>query len=176
MDPPPNLMKANRALELLVAILCCVRPLSPEAIAALGGASAGKLPVSNAAIRVTNTTSTDFYRALQLQPDIRVGQLPNSEQSLPSKQILRAPGRQLQFGGRPVDLALSPDGRTVFIKNMTNLLVVEAASWSLRQTLNYPASGASMHGIAVSRDSSHVYVTGANNELYDWAALFEWRP
>jgi YVTN family beta-propeller protein len=26
-----------------------------------------------------------------------------------------------------------------------------------------------MHGIAVSRDSSHVYVTGANNELYDWA-------
>ena len=26
-----------------------------------------------------------------------------------------------------------------------------------------------MHGIAVSRDGSHVYVTGAGNELYDWA-------
>ena len=25
-----------------------------------------------------------------------------------------------------------------------------------------------MHGIAVSPDGSHVYVTGAGNELYDW--------
>ena len=191
--------------------------MPPEAIAALGGPGAGKLPPGNAAIRVTNITfnsslvnlgwtgpdglfqvqtapnlshpdwqtisnpssnrslsvpvsgATDFYRVMQLQPDIQVGQLPNSEQSLPSKQILRAPGQQLQFGGRPVDLALSPDGRTVFIKNMSNLLVVDAVSWSLLQTLAYPASGASMHGIAVSRDGSHVYVTGAGNELYDWA-------
>jgi autotransporter-associated beta strand protein/YVTN family beta-propeller protein len=191
--------------------------MSSEAIAALGGASAGKLPAGNAAIRVTNITlnasqinldwtgpeglfqvqtaaslthpdwqaisnansnrflsvpasgPTDFYRVMQLQPDIQVGQLPNSEQSLPSKQILRAPGQQIQFGGRPVDLALSPDGKKAFIKNMSNLLVVDAASWSLLQTLAYPGSGASMHGIAVSRDGSHVYVTGAGNELYDWA-------
>ena len=191
--------------------------MSPQAIAALGGPGAGKLPPGNAAIRVTNVTlnsslvnlgwtgpeglfqvqtaanlshldwqtfsnpssnrslsvpisgPTDFYRVMQLQPDIQVGQLPNSEQSLPSKQILRAPGQQLQFGGRPVDLALSPDGRTVFIKNMSNLLIVDAVSWSLLQMLSYPGSGASMHGIAVSRDGSHVYVTGAGNELYDWA-------
>jgi YVTN family beta-propeller protein/autotransporter-associated beta strand protein len=190
--------------------------MPPEAIAAIGGPGAGKLPSGNAAIRVTNITlnsslvnlgwtgpeglfqvqtaakigqpawqtisnpssnrslsvpasgPTDFYRVMQLQPDIQVGQLPNSEQSLPSKQILRAPGRQIQFGGRPVDLALSPGGRTVFIKNMSNLLVVDAGSWSLLQTLSYPASGASMHGIAVNRDSSHVYVAGASNELYDW--------
>jgi hypothetical protein len=105
---------------------------------------------------------------MQIQPNIQVGQLPNSEQSLPSKQILRAPGRQVQFGGRPVDLALSPDGRTVFIKNMTNLLVMDTISWSLLQTLAYPRSGASMHGIATSKDGSHVYVSGAGTELYDW--------
>jgi len=191
--------------------------MSPEAIAALGGPSAGKLPPGNAAIRVTNITANsslinlgwtgpdgqfqvqttanlshldwqaisnlssnrslsvpmagaaDFYRVMQFQPDIQVGQLPNSEQSLPSKQILRAPGWQLQFSGRPVDLALSPDGKTVFIKNMSNLLVVDAVSWTLLQTLAYPISGASMHGIAVSSSGSHVYVTGAGNELYDWA-------
>ena len=191
--------------------------MAPEAIAALGGPGAGKLPPGNAAILVTNVALNaslmnlgwtgpeglfqvqtaanmghpdwqtisnassnrslsvptsgpiDFFRVMQLQPDIQVGQLPNLEQSLPSKQILRAAGQQLQFGGRPVDLALSPDGRTVFIKNMSNLLVVDAGTWTLMQTLNYPGSGASMHGIAVSRDGSHVYVTGAGNEMYDWA-------
>ena len=126
-------------------------------------------PNSNRSLSIPASGPTDFYRVMQLQPDIQVGQLPNSEQSLPSKQILRAPGQQVQFGGRPVDLALSPDGRTVFIKNMNNLLVVDAVSWWLMQTLAYPASGASMHGIAVSTDGSHVYVTGAGNELYDWA-------
>ena len=190
--------------------------MAPEAIAALGGPDADKLPPGNAAVRVTNITANstlinlgwtgpdgqfqvqtaanlshpdwqavsglssnrslsvqmsgaaDYYRVLRFQPDIQVGQLPNSEQSLPSKQILRAPGSQLQFDGRPVDLALGPNGQTVFIKNMSNLLVVDAASWTLLQTLAYPASGASMHGIAVRSDGSHVYVTGAGNELYDW--------
>ena len=105
---------------------------------------------------------------MQLQPDIQVGQLPNSEQSLPSKQILRAPGQQIQFAGRPVDLVLSPDGRTVFIKNMNNLLVVIAVSWWLMQTLAYPASGASMHGslsaamgrMCMSRAQATSYTTG----------------
>ena len=68
-----------------------------------------------------------------------------------------------------MDLALSPNGQFVYVKNMSSLLVIDAASWKLLQTLNYPASGASMHGIAVSADNSHVYVTGAGNELYEWA-------
>ena len=161
--------------------------MSPEAIAALGGPSAGKLPPGNAAIRVTNITAQLLPRQPGLdrarrsvpgpdrrQPDpsgladrsptraaiapspSRCPAQPTStgscsssptsrsasfrirEQSLPSKQILRAPGQQLQFGGRPVDLALSPDGKTVFIKNMSNLLVVDAASWTLLQTLELP--------------------------------------
>jgi YVTN family beta-propeller protein len=101
-------------------------------------------------------------------PREQVGPLPDGGQSLPSRQILRPAGRRLQFGGRPVDLVLSPDGKTVYVKNMKNLLVVDAASWTLSQTLKYPASGASLHGIAVRRDGSHVYVTGSGDELYDW--------
>jgi DNA-binding beta-propeller fold protein YncE len=68
-----------------------------------------------------------------------------------------------------VDLVLSPDGLTIYIKNLANLLVVDARSWTLRQTLTYPASGASMHGIAINAIGTHVYVTGGGNELYDWA-------
>ncbi len=123
---------------------------------------------SNHTVSVPMSAPRSSYRVMQPQPDIQVGQLPNGEQSLPTKQLLRAAGQRLQFSGRPVDLALSPDGKTLYLKNMSNLLVVDAASWTLRQTLNYPGSGASMHGIAVSRDGAHVYVTGSGGELYDW--------
>jgi autotransporter-associated beta strand protein/YVTN family beta-propeller protein len=125
-------------------------------------------PTTNRTAAVPSGGAEEFYRVAQPRPDIRVGQLPFGEQVIPSKQILRAAGQQVQFNGRPVDLALSPDGRWVFIKNVSSLLVVDAAAWTLRQTLSYPGSGASMHGIAVSPDGSHVYVTGAGNELYDW--------
>lgn len=98
----------------------------------------------------------------------QVGPLPGGGQIIPSRQILHLAGDRLQFSGRPVDLALSPNSRIVLVKNMENLLVVKAASWTLSQTLDYPSNGASMHGIAVRSDGSHVYVTGSGNELYDW--------
>jgi len=98
----------------------------------------------------------------------QVGPLPSGAQVLPSTQVLRIAGRRLEFKGRPVDLALSPDSQTMFVKNMNNLLVVSAASWTLSQTLAYPGSGASLHGIAVSHDGARVYVTGSANELYEW--------
>ena len=125
-------------------------------------------PTTNRALNVGQSNAANFYRVGQYRPDIQVGMLPDGEQSVPTKQILRAAGQSLQFGGRPVDLALSPDGRFVFVKNLNNLLVFDAATWTLLQTAGYPASGASLHGIAVSRNGTHVYVSGAANEVYDW--------
>ncbi len=133
-------------------------------------------PVWQAVATFTNTRNitlpvtgpTSFYRIKQPRSDIRVGQLPFGEQSLPTKQIVRPAGAQAQFPGRPVDLALSPDAGTVYVKNLNNLLVLDATSWAVRQTLSYPGNGASMHGIAVAADGSRIYVTGAGNELYEW--------
>src|SRR5213075_498889 len=79
----------------------------------------------------------NYFRVRQPQSDIAVGQLPDGQQSLPTKQILRAAGQQIQFAGRPVDLALSPDGKTAFVKNMNNLLVVDVPSWGLLTTSAY---------------------------------------
>src|SRR5579872_4188774 len=104
----------------------------------------------------------------ELWPNQQVGSSPSEAQVLPSTQILRIAGQRLQFQGRPVDLALAPDGKTVFVKNLKNLLIVNAASWTLSQTLDYPGSGASFHGIAVNWSGSRVYVTGSANELYEW--------
>ncbi len=98
----------------------------------------------------------------------QVGALSDGTQFLPSGQILRVGGQRLECSGRPVDLALAPDGKTVFVKNMKNLLVVDAASWTLSQALDYPGSGASLHGITVAHGGSHIYVTGSGQELYEW--------
>lgn len=190
--------------------------MPPGTIAALGGATADKLPPGDAVIRFTGIvmegqslslrwtgpeglfqieeaaslaepvweaiippgtyrsfklepgSSARFFRVARLEPDILVGQLPHGEQAVPTKQILRPAGLRIQFPGRPVDAALSPDGGMLYIKNLDSLLVVDAKSWRLLQTLKYPGGGASMHGIAVSPDGTKVYATGAGKELYEW--------
>ncbi len=123
---------------------------------------------TNHSLTLPASDEIGFYRVTQSQSDILVGQLPYGEQCISSKEIIRAVGNQVQFFGLPVDLVLSPDGRTVYLKNHNNLWVVDADSWTPLQTLAYPASGASMHGIAVSPDGAHVYVTSSANQLYDW--------
>ena len=124
--------------------------------------------ITNRNLSIPITSASAFYRVGQFTPDIQVGQLPDGEQSIPSKQILHAAGQQLQFSGRPVDLVLSPNGKFIYIKNINSLLVVDTATWTLLQTINYPASGASMHGVAMKHNGSRIYVSGAGNELYEW--------
>lgn len=125
-------------------------------------------PTTNRTLSVAQSNVASYYRVGQYRPDIQVGMLPDDEQSVPTKQILRAAGQSVQFGGRPVDLAVSPNGKFVYVKNINNLLVLDAETWKLLQTVAYPASGASLHGIAVCHKGTHVYVSGAANEVYDW--------
>ncbi len=118
--------------------------------------------------RVGGPLVTNIDPGLTVEPDIMAGALATGGLSLPTKQILRTPGQSIFFGGVASDLALSPDGTTVYVKNNMSLQVVDAATWRLLQTVRYPADLASSHGIAVSQDGSHVYVTAAANELYDF--------
>ena len=79
-------------------------------------------------------------------------------------QTVRPAGEVVAFGGRPVDLALSPDGKTVFVKNNKGIVVLDVNPWRVRQELTYD-QGSSMHGIAVTRDGRRVYLTTASNTL-----------
>jgi YVTN family beta-propeller protein len=96
---------------------------------------------------------------------MRVGPAPGGRTIVATGQILRPAGESLTFGGRPVDLALSSDRRTLYVKDDRGVVVVDAAAWKIRQELALPNGGGSMHGVAVTGDGGRVFVTDAQNLL-----------
>ncbi len=95
-----------------------------------------------------------------------VGQVRDGGVVVPTQQLIRPAGESVEFFGRPVDLAVSPDGGTVYVKERQALVVLDAATWRVRQTLAYgPGEGATMYGMAVSRDGGTVYVTTTGQGL-----------
>lgn len=81
-------------------------------------------------------------------------------------QLAKPAGRVLAFAGRPVDLLASPDGRTLFVKTGQALLVLDTATFTLRQTLSYEEnSRSSMHGLALAPGGEHLYLTLAGGHL-----------
>src|SRR5262245_31318357 len=57
---------------------------------------------------------------------------------VPTNQVLKPAGTQVTFPGRPVDLALAEDGRTVVVKSLNNLVFIDAATGKIKQTLDLP--------------------------------------
>lgn len=87
------------------------------------------------------------------------------EETLPTWQILKPAGQQVSFGGRPVDMVIAPDGKTVYVKDDRGLVVLDADAWKLRQELKFVEGGGSMTGLAVNRTGTRVYATTAQNLL-----------
>src|SRR5262245_57455326 len=71
-------------------------------------------------------------------PQVKVGVQPDGSIVVPTNQVLKPAGRQVTFPGRPVDLALAGDGRTLVVKNMKNLLFIDVATAKIVQTLDLP--------------------------------------
>ena len=66
-----------------------------------------------------------------------------------------------------MDLALSPDGRTLYVKDNRGLVVLDAASWQIRQELKFSAGGSSVHGLVVTRDGSRIFATTSQDILWE---------
>ena len=98
---------------------------------------------------------------------VHVGPREDGGFIVPTRQVIRPAGRSLEFGGRPVDLVLSPDAGTLYVKDDRGLVVIDTKEWSLRQELAFPLGGGSMHGIAVSPDGTRVYATTAEDLLWE---------
>lgn len=112
-----------------------------------------------------STTAACTSQPQPIDPGLRVGRQADGSAVVPTGQALRPWGRTLEFGGRPVDLAMASGGSALYLKDDRGLVVVDPVTWSLRQELAVGEDGTSMFGLAVSGDGRAVYVTTATNAL-----------
>ncbi|GLH71502.1 phosphoesterase [Geothrix limicola] len=83
-------------------------------------------------------------------------------------QTVRPAGQVIAFSGRPLDVALTSDGKVLLVKTDEGVLVVDAVTWTQRQSLPYVAKdGASMHGLAVARDGRSAWLSVGNGLLVE---------
>lgn len=73
---------------------------------------------------------------------------------VPTTQRIQPAGEQILFPGRPVDLAFSPDGALLAIKGKNDVILLDTASRSIKQTLKIPRDGNSFCGLAWSADGT----------------------
>ncbi len=96
-----------------------------------------------------------------------VGPAPTGGHIVSTYQALHPAGQSLEFTGRPVDLVLSPDGQALYVKDNRGLVVIEVATWNIRQELKFPSGAGSTHGIVVTRDGARVLASTSQNTLWE---------
>ncbi len=82
-----------------------------------------------------------------------------------TNQRIAPAGDHVLFHGRPVELALSPDGETIAVKNLDDVVFINAATHALEATLKLPDGGNSYAGIAWSSDGAHAWTTDTEGFL-----------
>ncbi len=123
--------------------------------------------------------SLAFADAPTSQP--HVGDVVDGATVAPTLQLLHPAGESLTYHGRPSDVILSPDGKIAYVKDHRGLLIIDVASWKVVRQILYPdrdgslplpypdGDGSSPHGIAITADGRHVYLTAADSNLWDVA-------
>ena len=71
----------------------------------------------------------------QSSSDFKVGLQSDGSVVVPTNQVLRPAGKQITFPGRPVDLVLIENGRTLVVKNLRDLVFIDVATGTIKQTL-----------------------------------------
>ncbi|HZZ43695.1 MAG TPA: bifunctional YncE family protein/alkaline phosphatase family protein [Tepidisphaeraceae bacterium] len=97
-----------------------------------------------------------------------VGPASNGAFVVPTKQIIHPPGQSVAWHGRPTDLAISADGKTLYAKSYGSILVIDAATWKIKQDVKLSdKSTSSMAGMTLSPDGKMLYVTASDSRLLE---------
>jgi YVTN family beta-propeller protein len=108
----------------------------------------------------------------------KVGPQEDGSILVPSNQLLRPAGFQVQLPGRPVDLSITPDEKLLIVKNMGSLDVIRLSDRTVLQSLPFAKSGASFTGLCLSNDGWKIYVTDAEGciqtALFNAQGILRW--
>ena len=69
---------------------------------------------------------------------LKVGVQQDGRIVVPTNQILKPAGIQVTFPGRPVDLAFTPDSKTLVVKSVDELVFIDLATAAVKQRLRLP--------------------------------------
>jgi YVTN family beta-propeller protein len=119
------------------------------------------------------------------QDRLKVGVQPDGRIVVPTNQILQPAGKQVTFPGRPVDIAITSDGKQAVAKSMRELVFIDLATAQVAQRLaltvnETPRPSFGVTGLVVDGDS--IWVTDAQNKLrqaikkdakWDWGKSVE---
>ncbi|MBC8065886.1 MAG: bifunctional YncE family protein/alkaline phosphatase family protein [Chlorobia bacterium] len=86
-----------------------------------------------------------------------------------SGHFLRPIGKSIVVSGRPVDMAIHPNGKWAYIKENRGLTVVDVASWKVIQELGV-SGGASHTGIALDESGSRLFFSNAASTVH-WGSV-----
>ncbi|MCW5941121.1 MAG: bifunctional YncE family protein/alkaline phosphatase family protein [Fimbriimonadaceae bacterium] len=86
----------------------------------------------------------------------------------PTNILIEPYGSTLEFNGRPVDVAMSPDGSRLFVKDMGSLRVVDPKTLTEVQSVA-SKGGASSFGLAVGSGGAKVYFSNAASEVHEFS-------
>ena len=108
--------------------------------------------------------------AAAVEADIRdrqVGRQADGSVVVATNQVITPAGRQVEFRGRPVAVALHPDRRTAAVLNGTYraLIVVDLETATVKQEFTAAGSSASFAGLVYAKDGSKLYASQANGRL-----------
>ena len=108
-------------------------------------------------------------------PDPLIGVQQDGSIIVPSNQVLRPAGTTTQLGQRPVDMALSPDGKLIAMVTVKSTYLLDAKTMKI--LANFDRTGRSVAGVVFSPDGKEVYYSigygqsighatiGSNNEV-----------
>ena len=96
----------------------------------------------------------------------KVGPQPDGSILVPSNQLLRPAGFQVNIPGRPVDMVLTNDEKLLIIKNNDGLDLLRISDRKIIQSLPYKNGASSFTGICISGDGCRVYTANSGDRIY----------
>ena len=117
----------------------------------------------------TIATSTLFLLLIsscQAPPPALVGPAEDGHW-VPTRQLIRPAGEVIEIDGRPVDMVISRDGSSIYVKDHRGIVVLDGEMNSIRQELRFPDGGGSMHGMAIDSSGTRLWATNAQSNMHE---------